>query len=423
MKDNMEKSPISNAHKRLLEAHRLWHQALEHYFEPEGFRTYLNACIQALRNLTFALQSEKKSIPNFDEWYLQWQERMRKDSMLKWLNDARVTVVHQRDLETKSTVKVTVHNYLDVAKTEFEVPLCLSSVDIAHFVANSLPENLIRNCIAVIERRWIAEDMPKIELLDVIAYSYTFLFQMVKEAYEIVGQSVQSCEIRDNLHPISNEELKEGKFECLNISKELRTKRISLNDFSELTPRTFKVPFKSDLGIKAAKRYKVNPEQLAMPNSFDKLNEVARKVLVKDKYHRSLFYLYVPEKGLQLVGIDPSDQVEKFAIMRRMADNVKQTGATAIVFISEIWMTTNIKAAFNGTPVEEIQEREEALTVTTVSSDGTYKSLLTKFTRGLMGNIKLEPTIEVDYADTIYFLEPILKVWNISSKSLRLKKN
>lgn len=28
---------IPNTHKRLLEAHRLWHQTLDNYFDPEGF--------------------------------------------------------------------------------------------------------------------------------------------------------------------------------------------------------------------------------------------------------------------------------------------------------------------------------------------------------------------------------------------------
>jgi len=428
MKEDIKKCSIPNTHKRLLEAHRLWHQTLENYFEPEGFRTNLNACIQALRNLTFALQAEQKNITNFGEWYLKWQERMRKDPMLKWLNDARVTVVHQGDLETKSTVNVTVHNYLDIVKAEFEVPLYLASVDIAKFVAKSLPKELIRNCIAVIERRWIAADMQENELLEVLGYSYTFLFEMVKEAHEIVGHSIQHCEIRDKLHTISDEELNEGKFKCLSVSKSIRTKRISLDDFSELTSRTFQVSPDPDLGIKAAKRYKINAGQLALLDSFDifdyvyELNEVAKKVLVKDKYHRSLLFLYIPQKEMKLVEVEPSDRVEKFAIMRRVADLVKQSGASAIFFISESWITSNIDAALSGTPVEDIDGREEALTVTGVNSEGMYKGLVTKFSRGLFGNIKLQPTVETDDVDICYYLEPILKVWNISSKDLIMSK-
>ena len=61
--------PLPNAHRRLSECHRLWHHAAETYDDPEGFRTQLNALLQALRNVTFVLQKEKRSIPEFDAWY------------------------------------------------------------------------------------------------------------------------------------------------------------------------------------------------------------------------------------------------------------------------------------------------------------------------------------------------------------------
>ena len=57
--------PIPAAHRRLKEAHLLWHQTLDKYQEPDAFRANLNATIQALRNVTFALQAEKHSIPDF----------------------------------------------------------------------------------------------------------------------------------------------------------------------------------------------------------------------------------------------------------------------------------------------------------------------------------------------------------------------
>jgi hypothetical protein len=48
--------PIPNAHRRLEEAHRLWHRAAESYDDPDEFRTNLNALLQALRSVTFVLQ-------------------------------------------------------------------------------------------------------------------------------------------------------------------------------------------------------------------------------------------------------------------------------------------------------------------------------------------------------------------------------
>ena len=95
--------PIPATHRRLAEAHLLWHQALSKYQEPDAFRANLNATIQALRNVTFALQSEKHSIANFDEWYGGWRTRLAADPNAMWLIDARNVVVKQGDLEITST--------------------------------------------------------------------------------------------------------------------------------------------------------------------------------------------------------------------------------------------------------------------------------------------------------------------------------
>ena len=59
--------PIPKTHRRLVEAHLLWHQALEHYQQPELFQANLNATIQALRNITFVLQSEKNLFSQFED--------------------------------------------------------------------------------------------------------------------------------------------------------------------------------------------------------------------------------------------------------------------------------------------------------------------------------------------------------------------
>lgn len=91
------KSPIPNAHGRLSQAHRLWHQAADEYNDAEGFRTNLNSLIEALRNVTFVLQNEKAKIPQFDEWYSSWQARLKADKIMSWLHEARTTIVHKSD--------------------------------------------------------------------------------------------------------------------------------------------------------------------------------------------------------------------------------------------------------------------------------------------------------------------------------------
>src|SRR5438105_4921591 len=87
--DDYSNCPVPATHRRLAEAHLMWHQTLTNYQEPDIFRANLNATIQALRNITFALQNEHQSIPGFKEWYSDWQSRLKMDADAKWLHEAR----------------------------------------------------------------------------------------------------------------------------------------------------------------------------------------------------------------------------------------------------------------------------------------------------------------------------------------------
>ena len=63
--DNFALCAIPTTHRRLVDAHRLWHQSLDAYHDPDGFRANLNATLQGMRNVTFALQSEKANVRRF----------------------------------------------------------------------------------------------------------------------------------------------------------------------------------------------------------------------------------------------------------------------------------------------------------------------------------------------------------------------
>ena len=116
-----EECPIPAAHNRLEEAHRLWHKAAQEYEDPISFRTNLNACIQALRNVTFVLQKQKSNIPNFESWYSEWQRRMKADAILNWIVQARNKIVKEGDLETKSIARGSVlANYYDPPYIELQ---------------------------------------------------------------------------------------------------------------------------------------------------------------------------------------------------------------------------------------------------------------------------------------------------------------
>lgn len=115
-----DQCPTPTAHARLREAHKHWHDALSEYQRPEGFRIALNACIQTLRNVTFALQKEKRLVPEFDDWYSDWQSKMKQDFIMRWVVAARNQIVKAQDLETHSwaIVRFTTDYYTAAAEVE-----------------------------------------------------------------------------------------------------------------------------------------------------------------------------------------------------------------------------------------------------------------------------------------------------------------
>ena len=76
------------------------------YHEPSPFRYNLNAFLQALRSVTFRLQSDLAGHADFHDWYSNQQESMRQDPLLRRFVDGRNTVVKERNLMMNSRAAV-----------------------------------------------------------------------------------------------------------------------------------------------------------------------------------------------------------------------------------------------------------------------------------------------------------------------------
>jgi len=162
----------------LAEAHLLWRQALLHYREPEAFHANLNATIQALRKITFALQSEGDSIPNFVVCYEEIRSRLKADPDARWLHNARTKVVHQGDLEITSLALLKALTWKDEVLREVQVSPNLTTSQVLDSMR--LPDLLndsktpladLRDAAIEIERKWSLGTLRGREILEVLAGS------------------------------------------------------------------------------------------------------------------------------------------------------------------------------------------------------------------------------------------------------------
>lgn len=408
--------PLPNTHGRLEQAHRLWHQALEHYFDPGGFRANLNSVIEALRTVTFMLQGEKALVPDFDRWYAKWQAEMKADPVMKWLSEARTTVIHRAELETQSIAVATVHNNLNLAHLRCEVPPMLSTRKIARVLSSTLPPPLRqqgKDLILSIERQWIAADLPGQELLEALAHAYGVLARVVASAHEQAGREYV-VEDRAGEHPLPPT----GRLPCMMTTAESRTLRVRLADGCVLSPRAVKVEMDAEGALKAGKRYGIKmdrPSAVQVDDPFtlaEQLLQMAKAMLAKDKYLERVVFLLTPG-GMQMMGLRADDRSEKYALMRTVAEQVRQTQATALVDVGEAW-TSSVSEMQAGRMPEVARDRGEIIWVSVLTHEGTYRAYETPFSRGLLGRIRIgETRIRNDFPPA--YLAPILEVWGVKT--------
>jgi len=413
--------PTPTAHSRLLEVHRLWHQAADNYNDPDGFRTYLNATLQALRNVTFAIQSEKNNIPNFDEWYPQWQQRLKSDSVLKWVNDARVTVVHKSDLEIYSSASITIHTNIPIANAKVSVPPCLNSEEIISYILHKeIPIPIVApEFVLTIERQWGVSELPGVELLQALAHAYSVLCLLVEEAHQSTNSSLNSCRFVDNLYCYNGFS---GSLDdipvCMMVNKEIRTANLSYPDGNIMSPVSEAVHFKPETTKKALKQYRVDKSlRKRMEQSTDifsfatVLIDMSKKVLAKDKYHLLMVFIKYKDR-YEIRNLFPTTKTEKYILWKQVANEVRRIGSDGIIVIGEAWKVPEDEYRKKSVPPELHPSRREALTVSIATANGEYLEYTTEFSRNVFGKIKFQPTYTSN--DGVpYYLAPIYNVWGI----------
>ncbi len=400
---------VPQAHKRILEAHRLWHQALTCYFDPEGFRTNVNASIQALRNVTFAIQNEKQMIDNYDTWYSEWQTRLKKDKIMRWLCDARTDIVHKKDFEMHSTATVTIRCYETILKATLIIPPFLSWKAILKYLAK---ENVINNelrnldAYAIIERRWVINDFPEYDVLSLIAYSIGQLFLMVQEAHASKAIDISLCSAVDTIHQICLDE--NAMPTCMNFTEQVMQETIGIKDFIRRELSVAKIEPNIKTEKRSLRRYgkifndhficnRENPFQYG-----ECLFQIAKQILQKDGYHINLVLIQNLDYKWTMISPIFEDQVSKYIYFSNLAKKVREENIIAIIFIGECWVGTLDVLENSGLRASEQPDRKEALFVDVFTSDMQGKSYGSIFHKNILGKLVFdEDTTDDDLDMTI----------------------
>ena len=422
--------PLPTTHRRLIDAHNLWHQTAANYSNSDLFRANLNATIQALRNVTFAVQSEKGVFDAFEAWYTPWQARLMASSVSKWVKDARNLVVKQGDLEAASTADVRLLTWQDDMLAQIPIipgtssEVLLNNIRMWELIASATtPSGDLSDAVLEIERRWNLPDLQNREVLDTLGAAYGLLSDLVLDAHAHLGR--MDCIQQASPHPLFRAtHHRSGTIPCMTANSELRKERFNLATHIQMIPDQSSSPVDGPSLAAAAKRYGMGLDDRAMPwqqadpvlvaerimywskRMLQKDRSVARTMSVRDgagKWHQA--------------ALIASTRAEKHVLIRLVAQFVEQTGADAIIDVCELWMLPQ-EASEGLTDVNELHKRKnvsgrgEAVQVMVATREGVLRAYITPFSRGVLGGIKLEATQILDQGHaTALYLHPVFKVW------------
>lgn len=176
------------------EAHYFINMMIMNYHKPDIFRFNLNAFLQALRNVTFIIQSELSHLPNFDKWWEKQQEIMRSDRILVQFRESRNLIVKQRSLNFKSTVNIGKFENLTYKlglQMEVSVDEYSSSIlDRAKeaFFGNFIDKNHSFEWEQLgVKRLWLVEELGDGEVVDLCDVAWSRIGKILSNAHTFFG--------------------------------------------------------------------------------------------------------------------------------------------------------------------------------------------------------------------------------------------
>ena len=410
----MGRCPLEEVDRRLADAKRLWLKANESYFDPDYFRIYAQNCIQALRTVTFVLQAQKHSIPNFDEWYSIHQEAMRNDSILRWLVDARNRIEKRGDLRRKSLIRASLITwYLD----EFEPrDIDAKLFDGLQTVFDRIPLWLLQKYVLVhgvlrIERRWVHDCLPDDEVLEALAH-----------AFEKLQDILSDCHHHLDLEPDDDDhiDLLDGRPPEMVGREEERTMYINLSDDKIVGTGRAEEEFAptEEEEREFDERFGPPPPAVSDPNDLSSLAdfyfEYTRRILLATGHAVSVATI-IGKNGPVVFDLTSRNRQDKLINFRKLAVEVSKCRADRVILVSEAW-TAQFANIDQYVPASEAPNRGEIIMLTAVNDKGEIISLEAQILRD-GERVSLGPTQRLQGNDSLFMLADVFKVWNLPAPS------
>lgn len=424
----MPVSPLDTAYNRLDEAHRAWHTALDGYHRIDDFRAGINTAIQALRNLTFALQKQKESLPDFDIWYAGWQEKMRANPILKELHEARNVIVKQEDLKLHSVATARTKGWIDFQKMAFAFDPTKDSYEVAQGFYNTfakhLPvaEEIKSRLVFEFERKWVYDKLHNYELLEAITQAYYFFSEMLQDASQKFA--LPQRESHTTGEYCSGELNDKNLLKCMVLTPQERCLIFSFEDGASIKAHTESIERDTVHLDKVREKYGdewKSEETLSLLDGlfpteypFPQMKlfaQVAVSNLKKDKYLVPTTFIFKGIDDVPVVIAHPfENQEQKVMTMDLISSSILKNNGKFVLTVAEVWQYD-----FNdGNPLIPTHENpngaKDIFDISCISSE-KLKVIHIPFHKNIFGKIIFsKPTVEDVSTDvhTHYILQPLI---------------
>jgi hypothetical protein len=388
----------------------------------------VNSLLQESRNVTWRLQNEKRAVPEFDSWYESWVQRMKDNDVMAWAESMRTHVVHKGDFEAKSVARVSVLAAWDSpAPREISVPPLLNPHVIAEIVRRRfpIPPELVKDAVAIVERRWVVESLPDRDVLEALADCYLLLYELVADAHSRVGLDMTEDSIEAIRPTWPKGESRRDRPSVMVLSQEVRTSRIQVaSGISISVERHFLEPTDADMR-KAEQRWAGTYGGMPpghpgkIPETSDELFalaewhvEAAKRVLAGDGYHDWYVFTFGPD-GVTPELMRPEDRTDKFLLWDRLAERIRRRGDWGLISVAEAWLArAEPRDLDRPVDISTRPGRREALLLMAAHRDGKARSYTVAFARSADGGFDFEKTWQGFAPDeAMNVLIPVMKVW------------
>jgi hypothetical protein len=395
--------------RRLRDLANLLKNCGETYFTPDLFRQNTNQFLQTSRTVTFIVQKNKTSIPDYDTWYktnvvAPWGN----DNVMLWARDARNVIEKEGDLVMFSYLSTTViFSHLPEQDVVVETPrpfVVQADIDkIAKLAEASLPPGVLDAAVLQIERRWVANSLPDHELISALTYIYSTIFRMCFDLAKHLGAELDdSIPHPTDLDPVSND---------VAITRFIKLGKPSIGRMKSI--RVNRDPnFEAPIGLSTLTGDLASlPEANCIDDLVERAEKMAEFTFSRFGNHVPMLFLFDQNwKPVDFMTTAFVDQADKFLFWRNAAKRAAYLRATAFVWISETWLRDYDKRF--QIPIRKMKIIGEQLQLVAGSIVSTTK--MTQWTIVRTENpaaVKLE-RLHADGADEekakVFFVEPLL---------------